>query len=288
MSQKLTNEELNTLVETYKMSEEEHRRVFEKLKMKLFSGKKSSLDKSVMFVVGQPGCGKTTFINNTDFSMYTIINSDDYRCFNENSDTILDLYPTNYVRFTNYDAHLIGDELFNYAVSNGYPVLREKAPRNDGKLLNLINELISKHNCQVTVDVVVSGNLESLLATRERYESELLEKKPAKLSNIDVHNEIYESLPDFVMSCLLLGVEVNLVTRDNYLVRTISIDNYDDVLRELRNESNRRALASYHERINGIKRQMNDRKAPQEQFDELDKIESLYLSLSGGSMHRPR
>ena len=57
MSQKLTNEELNTLVETYKMSEEEHCRVFEELKMKLFSGKKSSLNKSVMFVVGQPGCG---------------------------------------------------------------------------------------------------------------------------------------------------------------------------------------------------------------------------------------
>ena len=232
-----------------------------------------------------------TFINKIDFSMYTIINSDDYRRFNENSDTILDLYPTNYARFTNYDAHLLGDELFNYAVSNGYPVLREKAPRNDGKLFNLIKELISKHNCQVTVDVVVSGNLESLLATRERYESELLERKPAKLSNIDVHNEIYESLPKFVMSCLLLGVNVNLVSRDNYLVRTISIDNYDDVLRKFRDESNRRAIETYNSRMKEIIKKMNSRGAPQEQFDELDKIdkiESVYLSLIDGSMHRPK
>ena len=288
MSQKITNEELNALVETFKMSEEEHRRVFEELKIKLFSGKEALLNRSAMFVVGQPGCGKTTFINNTDFSMYTIINSDDYRRFNENSDTILDLYPTNYARLTNYDAHLLGDELFNYAVSNGYPVLREKAPRKDRKLLNLIKELISKHNCQVTVDVVVSGNLESLLATRERYEKELLERKPAKLSNIDVHNEIYESLPDFVMSCLLLGVEVNLVTRDNYLIRVVSSDNCYDVLRELRNESNRKAIETYNSRMKEIIKKMNSRGAPQEQFDELDKIESLYLSLIDGSMHRPR
>ena len=132
----MENYSSNELIEKYKLSKEEHNKVLELLKKDLFADKTITENPSVMFVIGQPGCGKTTFINSTDLSRYIIINSDDYRSFNKYSKEILDKYPTAYAKLTNFDAHLWGDELFSYAIQNGYSVLREKAP-TDYSLLEL-------------------------------------------------------------------------------------------------------------------------------------------------------
>ncbi|MCI8545556.1 MAG: hypothetical protein HFH09_04965 [Bacilli bacterium] len=204
----MENYSLNELIEKYKLSKEEHNKVLESLKKDLFANNTITENPSVMFVIGQPGCGKTTFINSTDLSRYIIINSDDYRSFNKYSKEILDKYPTSYAKLTNFDAHLWGDELFSYAIQNGYSVLREKAP-TDYSLLELLKTL--PHNYDVVINVIVAGNLASLLATRERYEKEILESKNAKLSNIEAHNKCYNLLPDFISGCLSLGVKVNYI-----------------------------------------------------------------------------
>ena len=116
--------QINELIEKYKLSQEEHNIVLELLKKDLFVDKIAEKNPSIMFVVGQPGCGKTTFIKASSLSKYIIINSDDYRRFSKFSNEILDIYPTDYAKLTNFDAHLWGDELFNYAIQNGYSVLR--------------------------------------------------------------------------------------------------------------------------------------------------------------------
>ena len=265
----------DNIIDSYKMSYEDHREVLESLKQKLFLGRNVESENSAMFVVGQPGSGKSTFIKNEDFSSYVIINSDDYRKFHPSSSEILRNYPTQYVTLTNYDAHLWGDELFRYGIENGYFVLREKAPKSIDFIINL------SEDCHVTVDVVVCGNLESLLRTRERYEKELSEGLPAKLSNIDVHNKIYDFLPEFISYCLSLGVRVNLIAFSNDSFITIkSSDNLLSVLDELRNESNNGAISTYRNRMNSIISSMQSRGAPQEQFDELKKIEKVYLELA--------
>ena len=164
----MENEILERLIENYKLPENEHQAILNELKARIFFNKSSENNPSIMFVVGQPGCGKTTFIQNTDLSSYTNINSDDYRSLSKYSDEILDTYPTYYTKFTNFDAHLWGDELFSYAMSNGYSVLREKAPV-DYSLFETIKTI--PNNCDTLINVVVTGNLSSLLATRERYES---------------------------------------------------------------------------------------------------------------------
>ena len=53
-------------------------------------------------------------------------------------------------------------------------------------------------NCDILINVVVTGNLSSLLATRERYEKCILKSRNARLSNIEEHNKCYELLPDFI------------------------------------------------------------------------------------------
>lgn len=231
-----------------------------------------------MFVVGQPGCGKTTFIRSTSLSKYIIINSDDYRRFSKYSNEILDKYPTDYAKFTNFDVHLWGDELFSYAIQNGYSVLREKAP-TDYSLLELIKTI--PHNYDVVINVVVAGNLASLLASRERYEAEILQSSNAKLSNIEAHNKCYDLLPDFILGCLSLGVKVNYVVSNGNQFKAISVgDDYLSLLQKIREESNEYACLTYGARIDTIKKSMTNRNASQEQFDELSKIESIYSELS--------
>lgn len=268
---------LQELIQKYKLSEKEHDAVLELLEKKLFSDRVVENNPSIMFVVGQPGCGKTTYINNQDLSQYVIINSDDYRQLSKYSDEILDKYPTSYAKLTNYDAHLWGDELFSYAMQNGYSVLREKAPI-DSSLLELIKTIPDEYD--VVLNIVVAGDLASLLATRERYEKEILKSNNAKLSNIESHNRCYTLLPNFISGCLSLGVKVNYVVPFSKQFKVISVgDDYLEVLQELRKQSNEYACLTYEKRMDNIKQCMMDRNASQEQFDELKKIENVYYEM---------
>ena len=137
----MENDELNRLIDKYKLSEEEHGAILETLKKDVFLARTPNDNQCILFVIGQPGCGKTTFIQNSDLlAEYISINSDNYRHFSKYSDEILSQYPTYYSKLTNFDAHLWGDELFSYGINNGYSVLREKAPV-DYSLLDKIKNL---------------------------------------------------------------------------------------------------------------------------------------------------
>lgn len=280
----MEQEMLEGLIKKYKLSEDEHKVILDALKARIFLNKTSEHNPSIMFVIGQPGCGKTTFIQNTDVSNYTNINSDDYRKLHKYSDEILDKYPTYYTKFTNFDAHLWGDELFSYAIENGYSVLREKAPV-DYSLLETIKAIPEEYN--TVINLVVTGDLASLLATRERYEKDILKSRNARLSNIEAHNKCYELLPNFIKQCLLLGARVNYVLPINNGFKTISVGNdYSSLLEKIRKESNEQASSSYATRMNNIKEAMIARSAPQEQFDELERIEKVYQKIVNNKCFR--
>lgn len=273
----MDKEVLNTLIDKYKLSKEEHDRILIELINKLFSNKQRNEFPQIVFVIGQPGSGKTTFINNIDLSEYTIINSDEYRKLINNSAEIFEKYPTLFSKITNPDAHLWGDELFTYGINNGFSVLREKVPV-DLSLLNYIKKIPSKEN--ITIDVIVTGNLTSLLATRERYEREYVEGKNPKLSNIDAHNKCYDILPEFISMCKNLGVKVNyIIPSDNEFMVIDSGDDYLTLLEKLRKNSNEKSLSEYQERISFIKESMRKRKASLEEYIELEKINKIYMDL---------
>lgn len=270
----MDKEILQTLIDKYKLSDEEHYIILQQLIYKIFSEREVEENPTVMFIVGQPGSGKTTFINSMDLSEYVIINSDEYRKLIKYSDEILEKYPTYYSKLTNYDAHLWGDELFSYGVSKGYSVLREKVPI-DFSLIDLIKKLTTNHN--IIINVVITGNLASLLATRERYEKEILVDKNAKLSNIDSHNKCYELLPEFITACIELGIKVNFVVPIGEDIKFIKPgEDYLTTLEELREQSNKKTCETFERRITKIKETMKNRNASKEEFDELAKIEKLY------------
>ena len=276
-SESMNQKMVDQLTENYKLQKEEHNRVFEMLKEKLFINKVKETNLSVLFVVGQPGSGKTTYIKNTDFSKYININSDEYRVFHQHGNEIVEKYPTHYAKLTNYDAHLWGDELFSYAIEHGYSVLREKAPTNDS-LLEIMKTIPS--NYEVAVHVVLTGNLESLLRIHERYERDLMENKIAKLSSRETHNKCYQLLPDFVKKCLELNIKVSYVSAEENQWKTQSIQDHSlEILQKAREESNKNACIQYDIRMHKIKESKKLRNAFQEEWDELEKIEDIYLEI---------
>lgn len=265
------------LIDTYKLTENEHQIVLKRLENDIFKNKNSFKNSSVMFVVGQPGCGKTTFIEHFKFDDCVIINSDNYRRLHKKSQEILQKYPTSYAKLTNYDAHLWGDELFDYGIQNGYNVLREKAP-TDFSLLEVIKTIYDSH--EVEINVVISGNLASLIATRERYEKELLSKANAKLSNIEAHNKCYNVLSEFISKCLSLNIKVNYVVLVDNQYKIIPVkDDYLALLQKYRDESNNLVCHNFEIRIDNLKKSMTKRNAPKEEFEELEKIENLYKEI---------
>ena len=272
----MENKALIDNIGKYKLFEEEHKMVLEQLKEKLFTDKTHQNNPSIMFVVGQPGCGKTTYVESANLSNYIIINSDNYRKYHKCSKEILDKYPTYYATFTNFDAHLWGDELFSYAIQNDYSVIREKAP-TDYSLIDLISTI--PKNYDIVINVVVRGNLSSILATRERYEKEIFSSNTAKLSNIETHNKCYDLLPDFILKCLSLGVTVNYIVLvdKEFKIISVTLDNYLSLLQSLRDESNEQTCLNYDVRINKIKNDMIKRSAPKDQFVELEKIENEFI-----------
>lgn len=170
-----------------------------------------------------------------------------------------------------------GDELLTYAIQNGYSVLREKAPTSNSLLQQI--KTISSH-FDVTINIVVAGNLESLLRTRERYEEEILVNKYAKLSNLEAHNTCYELLPNFLEQCVLLGVKVNCIVQEKNDCQTISItENKLSLLQQIREESNKNACLNYEERINKIRNSRKLRNISPDEWEDLEKIEETYLEI---------
>lgn len=265
---------IDQLIENYKLPKEEHNKILERLKEQLFINKGKEKNPSALFVVGSPGSGKTTYIKNTDFSKYININSDEYRTFNPYAEEITRKYPTYYAKFTNFDAHLWGDELFSYALQQGYSVLREKAPV-DESLLEKIKTIPA--NYEVEVHVTCTGDLESLLRTRERYEKEILEKKQAKLSNMEAHQTCYHLLPDFLKKCLELGVKISYIVEEG---KKVSVKENDfTFLQKERVESNKKARQTYYKRIEKIKESKEQRNASKEEWEDLKKIEDIYFEI---------
>jgi len=67
----MENEFLEKLIESYKLSEDEHRMILNELKKRIFLNRVVEKDPSIMFVIGQPGCGKTTLLKKVANSIST-------------------------------------------------------------------------------------------------------------------------------------------------------------------------------------------------------------------------
>lgn len=117
--------------------------IIKRTKQELFESfnKTKEKNRKCIYLVGQPGCGKSTTMKNDEYNSYIILDIDSYRALYPYRDELVAIIKENHKfnelptentegrDFTNFTRKFIGllmDELFEWCVSNGYNIALQK------------------------------------------------------------------------------------------------------------------------------------------------------------------
>lgn len=275
----MEKEKLNSLIEKFKLSDSEHSKILKKLTSSLFANFKPTDKPVAYFIIGQPGVGKTTYINGQNLSHLVYINADHYRKLHTKAYEILNAYPQDYVTLTSIDANKLANEVMNYATKHNYSFLRERAPRSLTDFLDLLKTIPAHY--KIVIDVFACGNINSILSTRERFEMQRNNGDAfVKLTSFDAHNQIYDALPQIVNALCDLNLSINLVWRKNTktpgfnkLAYNGNKNKFVKTFHRLRTTDNKKHYKNIDKRISAIKQSMLLRAAPPDQFENLKMVE---------------
>ena len=188
-------ESLEELKAKYKLSDEEHDKIFEQIKRIMLFGKHSVPNPKAIIDIAPPGSGKTglniygarQFIDNN----VVIINSDEIKPFHPKVDEIARLYPQYFTKVTDQESNTWTSDLFNYALANGYNVIFEGTGKNT-RILDTIREKMS--NYDVTVRCLTVNEINCLISILERYEGQVQTKGYGRLVTLDHFYETYNAI----------------------------------------------------------------------------------------------
>lgn len=117
---------------------------------------KKKMEKKLILLFGQPGCGKSTYMNKNVINEYVILDIDIYREFHPYKKEIINLINKNHQQnvlpeqnspgrdFTNFTRRFIGilfDEIFEECIKQGYNIALQKHASNYKDLENLLKKL---------------------------------------------------------------------------------------------------------------------------------------------------
>lgn len=191
---------LKKLMDKYVLSEDEHAKILEDIKMTSYEGKKSSENPKFVIVLAQTGAGKsnlTSSIYSNDDNL-VIIDSDKYKAYRHDNKDILRDHFAEYAYLTAPDAYLHRDEMLIDAMNKKYDILLECAPSEKAGLFVDVDS-IKKSGYDVEIHALGVCSLNSSISIHERYE-DLLERNSnvAKLTSLDRHDDSFTSLNEAV------------------------------------------------------------------------------------------
>ena len=161
--------------EIYKLSQEEHEEILEKIMKNVFKDAKSQEKPKIFIMGGQPGAGKSTFIdrliNSEEGKDCLIINADEYRAYHPQIKEIYTKHPEEMASITDLDVRDWTQRIFALAIENRNNIIFEGTMRTP-QICNTIKDLHSK-GYEVNVHVMAVNFYESKLSTYSRYEEAL-------------------------------------------------------------------------------------------------------------------
>ncbi|WP_124726877.1 zeta toxin family protein [Staphylospora marina] len=159
----------------YKLSDEEHQEVFERLKNELFAFTTSVEKPTAVILGGQPGAGKGGLIalSAREFpdSNFVVINGDEFRKEHPKSEEIFKKHEQDYAKLTDPDVREWTKKLFDLAIQTKRNLIFEGTMRTDGPIRNTLRNL-KQQGYHVVVRVMAVNEKISLLGTHERYEEQ--------------------------------------------------------------------------------------------------------------------
>ncbi len=253
--------------------------------------KKAKSDKPKFYLVmGQTGSGKsnlTAMILN-EHPNCIVIDSDKYKSFRPDAEMIATEHPNMYGILTGIDSYEHRDNVYDYAINNGYSMIVEKAPDINKGLINVdIDEAINK-GYEVNILILAVSELNSSLSIHERYEGQIEAKLATpKLTTISRHSQSFEGLNKTVKEMQndkRLKISVFERGSDSFQIPNLIYprDNYKmynsvyEALIGVQQKDLDRTVKEFDLRYNLIKAQMNKRNADANQYDQLEEIKKKY------------
>ena len=194
-------EKIKKLIETYKLSEKEHYKVY-KIIEKYYLRNIETVEKPIAIIVGaQPGSGKGSLIGYSkkyfsDINNVLIISTDDYKPFHPKASEIAKKYPSEYSSVVEEDSAKWTSKILEQAIKNKYNFIFEVTLKNE-RILERMKEL-KENGFEVIVRGLAVSYLESLLSAYERYEKQVEARNWGRFFNPLSYNYTYENIPNTI------------------------------------------------------------------------------------------
>ena len=270
---KNVDEPTKKLMKEKLLSDEEYLRTFFFVMAITFYNKKRVENPQIKIVAAQTGSGKSNLTAKLlrEDENYIFVDSDKYKHFRYDAKDIANEYQVLYPFLTGPDGYDHADNIY------------ESAPSKNKGLLNVDAEELLKNNYKISVYILAVGELNSLLSVHERYELQIIHGlKTAKLTSIGRHDESYEALIPNVKEI----IDDKRISRINVYIRGNLANEYNptqifpserfcdiiEALKVVREEDNDNTKKEFKERYELVHKQMEARKAPKEQFEQLEEI----------------
>ena len=188
-----------SILEDYKLSQEEHDQVFREIEWNTLTNIKSKRSPTIVIVGGQPGSGKSTLINHYRNILFKdedvcIINGDELRRYHPQSDIILSLFEKKYAEITDLDVRVWTKRLFDLAVDKNTNIIFEGTLRTT-QICDTIKRLYNK-GYKVIVSPMAVPFIISIYSIYNRYMRDKQENGQARFVPFSSHNESYFRMID--------------------------------------------------------------------------------------------
>lgn len=250
-------------------------------------------------IISQTGAGKTKLreLVLAKQKNTVIVNPDLYKKYNPNIPRILQEDPTHLGALTGIDSYDHANNVRNLATTLGYSLFFECAPSEKQGLVGIDLEELYSNGYESNFYALAVGDLPSAVAIHSRYELELKKDpfaKGVKLTNLKRHDDSYKGVIS-VLQYLPLDrvniyrrgtIEEQLIPQNVMVENGIQVHSTEELLNYLRRERNNsnsqyvfnRTRPNFLEDFQLIKRFMQERNAPQEQFQQLEQIYDRYIT----------
>lgn len=206
-------------------TEEQFNKKYNEIYASLIKDKVKKQQKAVIFLGGQPGCGKTNFYSqDNNLNGYIVIDGDSYRCFHPEYENIIEYDFENYVERTQGFVNECIERLISDLSDNGYNLIIEGTLRNPAVPIKT-GKLLKQKGYKTDLYIIGVDACTSWESTINRaYVLERLGEVP-RLVPIDKYNNIVNALPENVhlIEESALFNTVNIIDRNNKIVYSSNV-----------------------------------------------------------------
>ena len=186
---------LEKLIEEYKLTKEEHSNISQKISEIFLKGKVKDEIPTAIFTIGPPGSGKTGLNGLAQKELngnLVIVNNDELRPFHPKAEEIAKKYPKEYIKITNEESKYWTDELVDKTIEEGYNILYEGTGRKIEIFKRMIEQML-QHGYKIIIKAMAVNELNCMMSIVERYAGQVQHKGWGRIVSTKTFYKSYDA-----------------------------------------------------------------------------------------------